>query len=127
MAEPPHQPSHPDSGTHVHAGTNAGVFAVGSNARATQLNQGADVPDVLARLEIAVQQLTATAAAELDSGQADQVAGDADRVIEEARRGRPDWDRITALLGRITARAGAVPALLQTVDRVKDLVEALPH
>lgn len=127
MAEPPDQPTQPDSGTHVHVGTNAGVFAVGNNARATQVNQGADMQDVLARLEIAIQQLAVTAAAELDPEQADQVGDDADRVIEEARRRWPDWDRITALLGRITTRVGAVAVLLQAVDQVKDLVEALPH
>jgi hypothetical protein len=115
------------SGNYVHVGTNRGVFAVGDHAHATQVNAGGGTEEVLARLEAALHQLTAAAAAELGGERAEQVGEDAGRVAEEARRKRPDRDRITQLLGRITARVGSVAVLLEAVDRVKNLIEALPH
>lgn len=117
----------PSPGTYVHVGTNAGVFAVGDHAQASQVNSAGGTEEVLARLELALRQLVAGAAAHLDSAQAEEVGDDAGRVAEEARRKRPDWDRLTQLLGRITARVGSVALLLEAVERVKDLLEALPH
>ena len=83
--------------------------------------------EALARLESALQQLAARAAGELDETTAGQVGDDAGRVIEEARRRWPDWDRITQLVNRITVRVGAAAGLLQAVEQVKSLIEALPH
>jgi hypothetical protein len=117
----------PGSGTYVHVGTNAGAFAVGDYSQVSQMNAGGGTEEVLARLELALRQLTAGAATHLDSGQAEEVGDDAGRVAEEARRKRPDWDRITQLLGRITTRVGSVALLLEAVERVKNLLEALPH
>lgn len=127
MTEPTRPEGAYGSGNFVNVGTNAGVFAVGHHAQATQVNQNTDAEAVIARLELALQQLTAAAAAQLGGEQAEQVGADADRVIEEARRKWPDWDRITQLLGRITTRVGAVAGLLGAVDQVKSLIEALPH
>ena len=125
------EPTRPDgpygSGNYVQVGTNVGAFAVGDHARVTQVSQGTGAEEVLARLELALDQLTAATAAQLGGEQAEQVAADSDRVIEEVRRKRPEWDRITQLIARITARVGAVAGLLQAVEQVKDLIAALPH
>jgi hypothetical protein len=108
-------------------GTNVGAFAVGDHAHVSQVNAAGGAEEVLARLELALRQLVAGAATHLDSAPAEEVGDDAGRVAEEARRKRPDWDRITQLLGRITTRVGSVALLLEAVERVKDLLEALPH
>jgi hypothetical protein len=117
----------PVAETYVQVGTNTGVFAVGDHAQATQVSPGAGTEEVLARLDLALRQLTAAAAAQLDGPRAEQVGDDAERVAEEVRRKRPDRDRITQLIGRITARVGSVAVLLEVVERVKNLIEALPH
>ena len=127
MTEPTRPGGAYGSGNVVNVGTNAGVFAVGDHAQATQVNQGTDAEAAIARLELALQHLTAAAAAQLGGEQAEQVGADADRVIEEARRKWPDWDRITQLIGRITTRVGAVAGLLEAVSQIKGLIEALPH
>jgi hypothetical protein len=91
------------------------------------VNADGGTDEVLARLELALHQLVAGARADLDNAPAEEVGDDAARVAEEARRKRPDWDRITQLVGRITTRVGSVALLLEAVERVKDLLEALPH
>jgi hypothetical protein len=124
---PPEPGQAPLPDTYVQVGTNTGVFAVGSHAQATQVSAGAGTEEVLARLDLALRQLTVAATAQLDSPQAEQVGDDAERVAEETRRKRPDRDRISQLIGRITARVGSVAVLLEAVERVKNLIEALPH
>jgi hypothetical protein len=103
----------------------SGQFAVGDHAQLNQWNQAADDP--LARLDRAIQELTAAAASELGPEQAEQVRDDGGRLIDEARRQRPDRDMVSLLLKRLTARVGSVAALLEGVDRIKDLIIPLLH
>ena len=111
----------------VNYGTMTGPVAAGAQARITQTNIGASAEDTRAQLELALRQLAAAAARELDSASAAQISDDASRLTEETRHQRLDRERITGLLGRLTAAAGAVAPLLEVVDRVRVLIEALLH
>jgi hypothetical protein len=112
----------------INFGSISGPVAGGVRSQVTQnVTGGAGTDDRLARLEAALAQLAADAAAELDGGQADQVSDDTARIADEIARPRPDRDRITQLLGRLTTVVGSAAGLLAAVDRIKDLVEAIFH
>lgn len=111
----------------VNHGTISGPVAGGVNSHFTQQVTMGSPADTMAQLELALQQLTTAAASELDRAHAERVNDDAARIAEEARHQRPDRERITQLLGRITAQVGSAAALLAAVARVRDLIEALLH
>jgi hypothetical protein len=108
-------------------GVISGPVAVGMQAPVTQVNLGAGAESTMARLELALQQLTAAAARELDAPQAEEVSENAIRMAEEVHHKRPDWDHVTRLLGRITSLVGSAAGLAAAVEQVKDLVQALLH
>jgi len=126
---PPHGASEVPSGVSgvVNYGTMTGPVAAGAQARATQTNIGTSADDIRAQLELVLRQLAAAAASELDSASAAQVSDDASRLTEETRHQRLDRERITGLLGRLTAAAGAAAPLLELIDRIRVLIEALLH
>jgi hypothetical protein len=111
----------------VNYGTMTGPVAAGAQARATQTNIGSSAEDIRAQLELALRQLASVAASELDSAGAAQVSDDATRLTEEIHHHRLDRERITGLLRRLTAAAASAAPLLEVIDRVRVLIEALLH
>jgi len=111
----------------VNYGTMTGPVAAGAQARITQTNIGTSAEEIRAQLELVLRQLASAAAGELDSASAAQISDDASRLTEETRHQRLDRERITGLLGRLTAAAGAAAPLLEVVDRARVLIEALLH
>jgi hypothetical protein len=81
----------------------AGVIAGGQGARVT-VNQAGPADDRMARIERLVQQLQAEAS-KLDDERAEAVSDDAGRVLSEAKQRKPDHERITQLLSRISVAA----------------------
>ena len=129
MTEPPQPPEAPRDGSAsvVNYGSMTGPVAAGVDSRISQVHQVSGAHDTLAQIESALRQLAADAAGELDATSAAQVSDDASRLAGEARHPRPDRDRITQLLGRITTAAGSASALLEMIDRVRVLFDALLH
>lgn len=103
----------------------SGPFAVGSHAQANQWNLPS--AELAQRLQRAIQDLRTGAATSLPADQLEQVNADTAELTQEITSPRPNRDRISQLLGRLTARVGSVAALLEVVDRVKDLIAALLH
>jgi hypothetical protein len=129
MTEPAQPPESRSDGSAsvVNYGSMTGPVAAGVQSHISQVSQVSGTPDTLAQLEAALRQLAADAAGELDTANAVQVSDDASRLAGEARHPRPDRNRITLLLGRITTAAGSASALLELVDRVRALFDALLH
>lgn len=78
----------------------AGVIAGGQGASVT-VNQAGPADDRMARIERLVQQLQAEAG-KLDDERAEAVSDDAGRVLSEAKQRKPDSERISQLLRRIS-------------------------
>jgi hypothetical protein len=129
MTEPPHPPqAHGDgSASVVNYGAMTGPVAAGVRSHISQVSQVTGTEDTLAQLEAALRQLTAGAATELDATSAAQISDDASRLAGEARHPRPDRNRITQLLARITTAAGPTAALLEVINQIRILFDALPH
>ncbi len=129
MTEPPTPPEARSDGSAsvVNYGSMTGPVAAGVQSNISQVSQVTGGQDTLAQIEAALRQLAADAASELDATSAAQVSDDASRLAGEARHPRPDRNRITQLLGRITTAAASAGALLEVIDRVRTLFDALPH
>lgn len=129
MTEPTQPPqAHGDGNASVvNYGSMTGPIAAGVQSNISQVSQVSGTQDTLAQIEAALGQLAADAASELDATNAVQVSDDASRLAGEARHPRPDRDRITMLLGRITTAVGSASALLEMIDRVRALFDALLH
>ena len=129
MTEPPTPPEDRSDGSAsvVNYGSMTGPVAAGVQSHISQVSQVTGGQDTLAQIEAALRQLAADAASELDATSAAQVSDDASRLAGEARHPRPDRDRISQLLGRITTAAGSAGALLEVIDRVQTLFGALLH
>jgi hypothetical protein len=115
-----------NTGVYVTGGLVSGPVAAGAGARAVQVNKDAGHAEVLARIERLLHDLE-DGASVLDGEQAGEVTDDVGRLRAEVHHRKPDTDRISHLLGRLTAQVGSAAALLATVDRVKDLVATLLH
>lgn len=129
MIEPPEPPEAHSGGSAsvVNYGSMTGPVAAGAQSQISQVSQVTGGQDTLAQIEAALRQLAAHAASELDATSAAQVSDDASRLAGEARHPRPDRDRITQLLGRITTAAGSAGALLEVIDQLRTLFGALLH
>jgi hypothetical protein len=128
MTEPPQPEDRSDgSASVVNYGSMTGPVAAGVQSHISQVSQVTGGQDTLAQIEAALRQLAADATSELDAASAEQVSDDARRLAGEARHPRPDRDRIAQLFGRITTAAGSAAALLEVIDRVRMLFDALPH
>jgi hypothetical protein len=129
MTEPPEPPEARSDGSAsvVNYGSMTGPVAAGVHSHISQVSQVTGGQDTLAQIEAALRQLAADAASELDDASAAQVSDDAARLAGEAKHPRPDRARITELLGRITAAAGSAASLLDVIDRIRVLFDALPH
>ena len=121
MTEPPEPPEARSDGSAsvVNYGSMTGPVAAGVQSHISQVSQVTGGQDTLAQIEAAVS--------ELDDASAAQVSDDAARLDGEAKHPRPDRARITELLGRITAAAGSAASLLDVIDRIRVLFDALPH
>jgi hypothetical protein len=129
MSEPPRPPQgHGDgSASVVNYGSMTGPVAAGVHSQISQVSQVTSAQDLVAQIEAALHQLAASAATELDAANAAQVSDDASRLAGEARHPRPDRNRIAELLGRITTAAGPTAALLEVINQIRILFDALPH
>lgn len=97
----------------------AGMIAGGQGAHVT-VNQAGPVDDRMAQIERLLQQLQA-AASKLDGEQAEQVHDDADRLLGEMKQRKPDRERITHLLGRISQAATPFASLVDILVQLKGL------
>jgi hypothetical protein len=129
MTEPPQPPDARSDGSAsvVNYGTVTGPVAAGVQSHISQVSQVTGGQDTLAQIEAALRQLAADATSQLDATSAAEISDDAGRLAGEARHPRPDRDRIAQLLGRITTAASSAAALLEVIDRVRGLFEALLH
>jgi hypothetical protein len=129
MTEPPQPPEARSDGSAsvVNYGTVTGPVAAGVQSHISQVSQVTGGQDTLAQIEAALRQLAADATSQLDATSAAEISDDAGRLAGEARHPRPDRDRIAQLLGRITTAASSAAALLEVIDRVRGLFEALLH
>ncbi len=129
MTEPAQPPEARGDGSAsvVNYGSVTGPVAAGVQSHISQVSQVSGKQETLAQIEAALRQLAADAASELDTANAAQVSDDASRLAGEARHPRPDRAWIALLLGRITTAAGSASALLELIDRVRALFDALLH
>lgn len=97
----------------------AGVIAGGQGARVT-VNQGGPADDRVAQIERLVEQLQA-AASKLGSEQAEEVSDDAGRLLSEVKQRKPDHQRISELLSRISRTVVPFASLVDIVVQLKSL------
>jgi hypothetical protein len=97
----------------------AGVIAGGQGARVT-VNQGGPADDRITQIERLVEQLQA-AAGKVDGEQAEEVYDDAGRLLSEVKQRKPDRQRITELLSRISRAAVPFASLVDIVVQLKSL------
>ncbi len=136
MSSVPGQDGPPPGGTGPGAFHNSGVYISGASVAGSAIAAGSGPisqrvtgpaePGLLASIDRLLEELKAGALV-LDPAEAEAVADDAGRLSAEIRHRKPDRDSISFLLGRLTSRAGAVAALLATVDHVRELVTTLVH
>jgi ABC-type transporter Mla subunit MlaD len=115
-----------DTGAHISGGSFTGPVAMGSHGQAAQYNQSQAGDDNVARLEDLLRQLEA-GLREMGGPPAEDALDDLDRVHAELGHRKPEWARISQLLGRVSAFVAPVSSLVELADRVKDLITVIPH
>lgn len=110
-----------NSGVNISGGNVSGPVAAGKNARAIQVNQGADA---LARLDAALSEL-AGGVSELPAEQAADAGDQIELFRAEIGKQRPSGERLRRILARLTVTVGSAAALLAKIDQIKDLVTLL--
>jgi hypothetical protein len=102
------------------SGNSVSGINVGGDGSHFTVIQGAPPDDRLAQIERLVQELQA-AASKLQGEQPEQVHDDAGRLLGELKQRRPDRERITHLLGRISQAAVPFASLVDIVAQIKGL------
>lgn len=106
-------------GVNITGKTVSGVNVGGDGSQFTVI-YGAPPDDRLAQIERVIQELQA-AAAQLPGEQPEEVHDDAGRLLGEVKQRKPDRERITALLGRISQAAAPFASLVDIVVQLKGL------
>ncbi|NUT39142.1 MAG: hypothetical protein HOV86_04065 [Thermoactinospora sp.] len=105
----------------IHGGEVNGPIAVGPHARASVTHAGnsperAEIAALLDRLE----RLLAEHAGQVE--EPERAARDAGDVRQELAEADPDRSRVLDALRRLSVRAGEVTAIVEVVDRIRELL-----
>ena len=120
------QPRTNHSSLSITGGFNSGNIAMGTNGPVTQYSQGAAPAGDLAQLEELLRQLE-RGLRQLNGTAAEDALDDVEGIRQEISRRQPERDRLTQLLGRISAVVAPVSGLLDLADRARELIMAIVH
>jgi hypothetical protein len=110
-----------NSGVIFNGGTISGGVIAGGQGSSITVSQAGAADDRMAQIERLIQQLQATAS-KLDGEQAEQVQDDAVRLAGEVKQRKPDRERITNLMNRISQAAVPFASLVDIAAQLKGLI-----